>query len=316
MRATGFWRRVAAYDDERPSTLSAAAVSLAQRVYFNLNVVTNVVFLGAKLMHSALDTDSIRNVTENLSDVLCIAFSLLQLLVLYETEDRLKALLRRGFGRFYLSSGPLYDETILTSTAPSLCLSRTPWFEGDTPTGLLRVLQAETLADGGWSAEERARVEACVVQGVKHHQAVISLAEELCQVLAPFLTVQLSTIVFLICVALFQVSINPADAGNVRFIMLATTVVIEAFILCWMGTGLSDEATEVQTGLECGDWYLQGAAVAYTVKFALMRAQKPPHVVVANNALLGLPLFLELIRSSYSLLAFLQKRATSTTEVE
>ncbi|XP_034250260.1 uncharacterized protein LOC117650768 [Thrips palmi] len=413
------------------------SVATAQRTYFNLNVAVNVVFLSAKLMHSALDTGSIRRVTENLSDVLCIAFSVLQLLVLVDSEEQVKAVLRRlhaqqstktlsvtsitenerattialSFGdthpvaQFRKKHHKIDEEFVHVFPAVygawegRLAMLRVRWqsqriasitflcflgcgfffgiiatstskkrnalpiaiwtpFSQDDPGVLVALLLveavgvvltvagsgslsalflscfvlvrnhfravqdcfsalADSLPDGAWSARERARVEAGLVKGVKLHQAVLSLAEELCRVLVPFLTVQLSIIVFLICVALFQVSTNPADAGNIRFIMLAANVIVQAFVLCWMGSGLSDEASEVQTGLDRGDWHLQGTAVGYAVRFAMMRAQRPPSVVVANsNACVGLPLFLELIRSSYSLLAFLQKRATRTAGVD
>lgn len=87
VRATGFWQRA----DPRRGRLAA----LGQRCYFYLNVTCNVMFILTKLIYTFLDTDSLRNITENISDVLCIAFSLLQLLRLISAEAGLVDITQR-----------------------------------------------------------------------------------------------------------------------------------------------------------------------------------------------------------------------------
>ncbi|XP_026289374.2 uncharacterized protein LOC113214275 [Frankliniella occidentalis] len=388
LRWTGFWRQPAppagGPGDGRTDGAWARARAAAQRAFFNVNMVCNVAFITTKVVHTALDTDNIRNITENLSDVLCIAFSLLQLVVLTDVEPRLLKLLDRIDGQLehvlhatgvgpeglerqrrvcrdvairtfagFLFTG-LNFGVVVTSTGKSKnALPIAIWtpFRQDAPgtlsillmveavgvvltvagSGALSALflnsflvvqsqfralhgyfqaEAEGLPDGAWDTAAKRRTRERLVQGVKLHQGVLSLADETCEVLSPFVAVQLGTIGFIICVALFQISVDPMDPGNSRFVVLAATITVEAFVLCYMGTLLSDQAMEVQLGLEFGNWYLQGQEIGYIVKFASMRSQKVPAVVV-GNVHVGLPLFLEIIRSSYSLLAFLQKRARS-----
>ncbi|GLG92408.1 Odorant receptor coreceptor, partial [Gryllus bimaculatus] len=161
----------------------------------------------------------------------------------------------------------------------------------------LRELRAEALLRvSGHARNERAFQQEMahgLRQAVLHHQAIISLVDAVQNLLDPVMFMECLAMSIMLCCVTFQATM--VSPTSVKFLALALFLLfemMELLLFCSVGTQLELlSRTVADAAFDCG-WEDCAPPFKSSLRFMMMRAQKPSRVTAMGFATLSLPLFM------------------------
>nr|ALD51432.1 odorant receptor 7 [Locusta migratoria] len=182
--------------------------------------------------------------------------------------------------------------------------------------GQLRVLNCTLLQmgarsdDGTEGQREKfaSNASAMLRECAKHHLEVCRFVQDVEQVAAPALTLQLLVSTFLLCMSAFTATQIPVGSPLLaRVVVYMLTGASELLIFCKYCDDVISESERVQQALYGSGWSAQGGAFSRGVLIMLARAQRPLCLRAAHVHPVSLQTFTKVLNASYTVFTLMRQ---------
>nr|ALR72568.1 odorant receptor OR24 [Colaphellus bowringi] len=151
-------------------------------------------------------------------------------------------------------------------------------------------------------AEQRKRREKFNF-AVRYHVAVLDLESKLNQTFSVFMFTHMVMSGIIMGYGVYSYM----KGKNVSTILIATGWLIGLLMDCYSGQRIQDESTLVGTALYDADWSDADDELKRDIRFVMMRCQKPMIVQATSFGIMDHPLFLAVLKATYSYVTLLSQ---------
>nr|XP_022912590.1 odorant receptor 4-like [Onthophagus taurus] len=144
-------------------------------------------------------------------------------------------------------------------------------------------------------------VDICICDCIKHHHAIIELADGAEITFSLLMLIQFLGSLFLICFQLFQLSLY--ELGSFRFFSMICYLFLmlyQILIYCWHGNEVMLVSNEIIDAAFESDWINVSTSSQKSLLLMMMRAQRPIKMSAGKFTFLSLETFMAIVRGSGS----------------
>nr|AXY83406.1 putative odorant receptor 57 [Conopomorpha sinensis] len=147
------------------------------------------------------------------------------------------------------------------------------------------------------------------VRCIEHYKEILWFAGEVETVFASGMTVQITTSAWVICMTVYKMVDLPfASAEFFSMFMYLFCMLAQLFIYCYYGTKLQMQSEELSLSLYRSNWLSLSPSFRRMMLFTMCRSQRPVTPKSAYVVPLSLETYIGVLRLSYTLYTFLEKK--------
>nr|WCC57607.1 odorant receptor 23.2 [Papilio polytes] len=148
-----------------------------------------------------------------------------------------------------------------------------------------------------------------LVRCVKRHQLIVWLVDVVESTFRSSMILQFLVMAWVICMTLYKiVSLDFLSAEFMTMIAYMNCVLVQLFLICYFGTQLKDESEFVNQSIYESDWPAVSPRLRRSLLIMMERCYRPIEPCVAYIVPMSLDIFISVVKSSYSLYTFLDRK--------
>ncbi|XP_023703723.2 odorant receptor coreceptor-like [Cryptotermes secundus] len=137
-------------------------------------------------------------------------------------------------------------------------------------------------------------------QYIEHHKKLLKFSEMLNSLLSPIMFMRILTAVIVFGFDGFNITRTSDNLVLLRYIAGLSYSMLETGLTCWFASRLSMQSEMVGEGVYNSVWYDKPIDVQHSLKFIIMRSQRPVALSIGPFGTLSMNLFATILNSAYS----------------